>query len=192
MKLQDECIDLAPQAHGHMCAGGMTSLRMAICGMKLLGMEDPGGRDLKRLITFTEIDRCATDAIPSVTGCLGNRGLRFRDFGKVAAAFCDLKADRALPLASPETSKRRARELYPEIADKNQQRLRAYHELTDEELFSAQWVRVRLGPDEFAGCNGDRRGCDECGQGFNLKLEVIGTGRVLCKACAGERHYTRL
>ena len=35
-----------------------------------------------------EIDRCATDAVPIVTGCrMGKRALKFRDFGKVAATF---------------------------------------------------------------------------------------------------------
>jgi formylmethanofuran dehydrogenase subunit E len=70
--------------------------------------------------------------------------------------------------------------------------MRAHHGRTDEELFSAQWVRVRLGPDESAGCKSDGRACDESGEGFNLKLEVMRTGRVLCQACAGERYYTRL
>ena len=72
-------------------------LRMALYGLKLLELDDPLGRHRKRLVTFIEIDRCATDAIPVVTGCrLGKRALKFRDFGKVAATFCDLEADRAV------------------------------------------------------------------------------------------------
>ena len=184
---------LAEQAHGHMCAGQILGLRMAMYGMKLLGLEDPAGRERKRLVTFVEIDRCATDAVPIVTGCrLGKRALKFRDFGKVAATFCDLKEDRAVRVVARETSKQRARELYPEIIDKNQQQMRAYREMPDEDLFSIQWVRVALGPEEFPGYKGERRTCEVCGEGINFKREVLRDGRVLCKACAGESYYTPL
>jgi len=193
VKSLDEYIALAAQAHGHMCAGQILGLRMAIYGMTLLGIEDPTGRDRKRLVTFIEIDRCATDAIPIVTGCrLGKRALKFRDFGKVAATFCDLRDDRAVRVVARETAKRRALELYPEILDKNQQQMRAYRELPDEELFAQQWVRVALGAEEFPGYKGERRVCDECGEGINFKREVVVDSRVLCKACAGERYYTPL
>jgi formylmethanofuran dehydrogenase subunit E len=193
VKSLDEYVDLAAQAHGHMCAGQILGLRMAIYGMKLLGIEDPTGSDRKRLVTFVEIDRCATDAIPVVTGCrLGTRALKFRDFGKVAATFCDLREDRAVRVVARETSKQRAKELYPEITDKNQQQMRAYRELADAELFTEQWVRVTLGAEEFPGYKGDRCMCHECGEGINFKREVIRDGRVLCKACAGERYYTPL
>src|SRR5437660_12687058 len=104
---------LAAQAHGHLCAGQILGLRMALHGVTLLGLEDPAGADRKRLITFVEIDRCMTDAITVVTGCrLGKRALKFRDFGKAAATFCDLRENRAVRVAALESSKQRARELY--------------------------------------------------------------------------------
>ena len=91
MKTFDEYAALAEAAHGHICAGQILGLRMAIHGLNLLGIEDPTGKDRKRLVTFVEIDRCVTDAVTVVTGCrLGKRALKFRDFGKVAATFCDL------------------------------------------------------------------------------------------------------
>ena len=193
MKSFEEYVTLAEQAHGHMCAGQILGLRMALYGMQLLGLEDPAGKDRKRLVTFVEIDRCATDAIPVVTGCrLGKRALKFRDFGKVAATFCDLKDDRAVRVVAKETSKQRARQLYPEMEDKNQQQMRAYREMPDPELFDIQWVRVKLGPEEFPGYKGERQICGQCGEGINFKREVIREGRVLCKSCAGERYYELL
>jgi formylmethanofuran dehydrogenase subunit E len=193
MKSFDEYVALAEQAHGHMCAGQILGLRMAVHGMHLLGIEDPTGRDRKRLVTFVEIDRCATDAIPIVTGCrMGKRALKFRDFGKVAATFCDLQEDRAVRLAAKETSKQLAKQLYPEIPDRNQQQMRAYREIPDDDLFSAQWVRVTLGPEEFPGYKGERQTCAECGEGINFNRGVVRGGSVLCKACAGERYYTLL
>ncbi len=184
---------LAEAAHGHMCAGQVLGLRMALYGVRLLGIDDPAGADRKRLVTFVEIDRCATDAIPIVTGCrLGKRALKFRDFGKMAATFCDVKEDRAVRVSALESSKQRARELYPQIESRNAQQMRAYREMPDEELFDAQWVRVRLGPEEFPGFKGERIACAECGEGINFKREVARDGRLLCKACAGERYYEPL
>lgn len=184
---------LAEQAHGHMCAGQILGLRMALYGVKLLELDDPAGRDRKRLVTFVEIDRCATDAIPVVTGCrLGKRALKFRDFGKVAATFCDVGRNRAVRVVARETSKQRAKEMFPEVADRNAQQMRAYREMADEDLFDMQWVRVALGPEEFPGYKGERRVCSVCGESINFKREVLRDGRVLCRACAGERYYEAL
>src|SRR5579872_5987457 len=127
---------LAEQAHGHLCAGQILGLRMALYGVRLLGLADPAGADRKRLVTFVEIDRCVTDAIPVVTGCrLGKRALKFRDFGKVAATFCDLQERRAVRLSARESAKQRARELFPEMENRNQQQMRAYRVMPDGELF---------------------------------------------------------
>jgi len=193
LKSFDEYVALAEVAHGHMCAGQILGLRLAIHGVTLLGIDDPAGQDRKRLVSFVEIDRCATDAIPIVTGCrLGKRALKFRDFGKVAATFCDLREDRAVRVAAKESSKQRAREMYPEIEDKNAQQMHAYREMPEEELFDIQWVRVRLGPEDMPGYKAARVTCAECGEGVNFKREVVRDGRVLCRACAGERYYEPL
>ncbi|MCZ2077340.1 MAG: FmdE family protein [Bryobacterales bacterium] len=190
MKAFDEYVELARLAHGHICAGQILGLRMAVYGVKLLGLEDPAGKDRKRLITFVEIDRCATDAIGVVTGCrLGKRALKFRDFGKVAATFCDLQAEKAVRVVAKESSKERAKQLYPDIVDKNQQQMRAYREMSDEDLFEKQWVRVTLGPEEMPGYKAPRVVCEECGEGINFKREVIRNGKTLCKSCAGECYY---
>jgi formylmethanofuran dehydrogenase subunit E len=163
---------------------------MALYGVRLLGLVDPDGADRKRLVTYIEIDRCATDAIPIVTGCrLGKRALKFRDFGKVAATFCDLHESRAVRLVAREDAKRRAQELYPEIKDVNQQQMRAYREMPDAELFDEQWVRVRIGAEDLPGYKGARVSCSRCGEGVSFKREVVREGRVLCRACAGERYY---
>src|SRR6266581_1494931 len=168
MKSLAEYEVLAAAAHGHICAGQILGLRMAMHGVSLLGIEDPAGKDRKRLVTFVEIDRCATDAITVVTGCrLGKRALKFLDFGKVAATFCDLQTDRAVRVVAVESSKVRAKELFPEIADKNQQQMTAYRSMPLEELFQHQWVRVQLDPQEFPGYKGARRVCAVCHEGIN-------------------------
>ncbi|MGE5645612.1 MAG: FmdE family protein [Acidobacteriota bacterium] len=190
MKSFEEYIAIAARVHGHICAGQILGLRMALHGLGLLGLDDPEGRDRKRLVTFVEIDRCVTDAVAVVTGCrLGKRALKFRDFGKVAATFCDLAEDRAVRIAARETSKQRAQEMYPEIESRNEQQIRAYREMPDAELFTHEWVRVRIGPEDLPGYKAARVTCAACGETVAFRREVVRDGRALCRACAGERYY---
>lgn len=189
----EEYVELAQKAHGHICAGQILGLRLALHGLALLGIEDPAGRDRKRLVTFVEIDRCATDAVAVVTGCrMGKRALKFRDFGKVAATFVDLAGNRAVRVAARDSSKRLARERYPEITDRNQQQMKAYRELPDEDLFTHEWVRVSIEPQDLPGWKGEKVACAECGEMINFRREVIREGRTLCRACAGESYYEPL
>ena len=194
----DEYLLEAEKAHGHLCAGQVLGVRLAMLGLEKLGIEDPRGKDRKRLVTFVEIDRCATDAIAVVTGCrLGKRALKFRDWGKMAATFVDLgikdvSTGKAIRIAAKESSKALARSMHPEIESKNQQQMLAYREMPEDDLFTKQWVRVELPAEEFPGYKGERIVCAECGEGINFKREVVEDGRVLCRACAGERYYELL
>src|SRR6201988_3313055 len=169
MEALDDLLKLAEVAHGHLCAGQVLGVRMAMLGCERLDIDEPRGKDRKRLVTFIEIDRCAADAIGVVTGCrLGKRALKFRDWGKMAATFVDVSAGKAVRIAARESSKARARQLHPEIENKNQQQMRAYREMPDDELFSTEWVKVELPPEEFPGYQGERIVCDECGEGVNF------------------------
>jgi formylmethanofuran dehydrogenase subunit E len=190
MKSLDEYLRDAEQAHGHLCAGQVLGVRLAMLGLTQLGIDDPQGKDRKRLITFVEIDRCATDAVAVVTGCrLGKRALKFRDWGKVAATFVDVSGGKAIRIAAKESSKALAKKLHPEIDDKNRQQMLAYREIADEDLFITQWVKVELPAEEFPGYKGERITCEACGEGINFRREVRRDGKVLCRSCAGERYY---
>lgn len=187
----DDYLREAEIAHSHLCAGQVLGVRMAMLGLAKLGIEDPRGKDRKRLVTFVEIDRCATDAIAVVTGCrLGKRALKFRDWGKMAATFVDVSSGRAFRIAARESSKALAKSMHPETESKNQQQMRAYREMSDADLFTVQEVRVELPPEEFPGYQGERTVCAECGEGINFRREVVRDGRTLCRACAGEKYYT--
>jgi formylmethanofuran dehydrogenase subunit E len=190
MKSFDQYLHDAEIAHGHLCAGQVLGVRLAMLGLQKLGIEDPSGKDRKRLVTFVEIDRCATDAVAVVTGCrLGKRALKFRDWGKVAATFVDISAGKGIRIAAKESSKALARAMHPEIADKNQQQMLAYREISDDDLFAFQWVKVELPPEEFPGYKGERVVCESCSEGINFRREVRNNGKVLCRACAGESYY---
>jgi formylmethanofuran dehydrogenase subunit E len=196
----DEYLLEAEKAHGHLCAGQILGVRMAMLGLEKLGIQDPRNNkeDRKRLVTFVEIDRCATDAIAVVTGCrLGKRALKFRDWGKMAATFVDLgikdlREGKAIRIAAKESSKALARSMHPEIESKNQQQMLAYREMPEADLFTTQWVKVELPAEEFPGYKGERIVCSDCGEGINFRREVLRDGRILCKACAGERYYSFL
>jgi formylmethanofuran dehydrogenase subunit E len=201
----DALLREAEIAHGHLCAGQILGVRMAMLGCKQLGIDDPKGADRKRLVTFIEIDRCATDAIAVVTGCrLGKRAIKFRDWGKMAATFVDLASPlasqgdtpiyKAIRIAALESSKQRARELYPQIEQKNQQQMFAYRELPNKDLFSEEWVSVAIHPREMPGYKSARLTCVECGEGINYDREIVRDGRTLCQGCAflSTRYYQPL
>lgn len=202
MKSLDEYLIDAEQAHGHLCAGQVLGVRLAMLGLQKLGIEDPRGKDRKRLVTFVEIDRCATDAVAVVTGCrLGKRALKFRDWGKMAATFVDLSARvgaetehsyRGIRIAAKESSKALARSMHPEVENKNQQQMLAYREMSDDDLFATEWVKVALPPQEFPGYKGERIVCAQCGEGINFGREVQREEKILCLGCAGDKYYAPL
>ena len=162
----DELLRKAEIAHGHLCAGQVLGVRLALLGLERLGIQDPYGADRKRLVTYVEIDRCATDAIALVTGCrLGKRALKFRDWGKMAATFVDLANGRAIRIAALDSSRDLARRLYPHIEGDGKKQMRAYRELPDKDLFREQWVRVQIDPVDLPGYRGERVACARCGDG---------------------------
>jgi formylmethanofuran dehydrogenase subunit E len=191
VKSLNEYLKLAAEAHGHLCAGQVLGVRLAMLGMRELGIEDPEA-ERKRLVTYVEIDRCVTDAVALVANCrLGKRALKFRDWGKVAATFVDLKTGRAVRVAAKESSKEAARQMFPEM-DKEAGQQKAYAQLADDVLFDTKWVKVVVQPEDLPGFKGPRVVCAECGEGINFKREVVRDGRTLCRGCAGERYFQEL
>jgi formylmethanofuran dehydrogenase subunit E len=191
VKTLDEYLQLAAVAHGHLCAGQVLGVRLAMLGLRELGITDPIA-ERKRIVTYVEIDRCMTDAIGLVANCrLGKRALKFRDWGKVAATFVDLPTGKAIRIAAKESSKQIARDMFPDMSkDAGQQK--AYAELSEEVLFEKKWVKVEVKPEDLPGYKGPRVICAECGEGINFGREVSQGGRTLCRACAGETYYSQL
>ncbi|HXY01571.1 MAG TPA: FmdE family protein [Candidatus Limnocylindrales bacterium] len=188
MKSLAEYLELAAVAHGHICAGQVLGVRLAILGLKELGIDDPIA-ERKRIMTYVEIDRCVTDAVALVANCrLGKRALKFRDWGKVAATFCDLETGRAVRIAAKESSKQAAKEMFPDLPQEEAQQ-KAYTQLPDDVLFDKKCVKVEIPPEDLPGFKSHRVVCAECGEGINFKREIVRNGRTLCRACAGERYY---
>ncbi len=185
MESLEELLRQAEAAHGHLCAGQVLGVRMALLGLARLGINDPRGADRKRLVTYVEIDRCATDAIGLVTGCrLGKRALKFKDWGKMAATFVDLASGCAVRIVALENTRQLAQELYPHLETKSRQQLHAYRELPDKQLFQEQWVRVAIDPADLPGRPGDRVVCQRCGEGVNYGRFSLVNGEPVCITCA--------
>ncbi len=176
--------------HGHLCAGQVIGVRLSMLGLRLLGITDPKGKDRKNLIVYVEIDRCATDAIQSVTGCsLGKRSLKWMDFGIMAATFVHLSTKKAFRILAREDARELARNYCPEIEDKYRQQLEAYKRMRDDELFDIQEVRVNIPECDLPGRPLRRVICVRCGEHVQDCRDVEINGEVLCKACAGSRYY---
>src|SRR5258707_13246458 len=190
MKTLHEYLELAAVAHGHLCAGQVLGVRLAMLGIRELGFDPIAER--KRIVTYVEIDRCVTDAVALVANCrLGKRALKFRDWGKVAATFVDLKTGRAVRIAAKESSKQAAREMFPDM-EKDAGQQKAYAQLPDEILFDKKWVNVEVQPEDLPGFKCPRVVCAECGEGINFKREIVRDNRTLCRSCAGDRYFTPL
>lgn len=193
METLEELLRRAEQAHGHMCAGQVLGVRMAMLGCLSVGIEDPEGKDKKKLLVFVEIDRCAADAVNTVTGCrLGKRTLKYYDYGKLAATFLNTRSGEAVRVVALDSSREAADCEFPEIENKYERQLRAYLALPDSKLFKVERVTVNVAIEDQPGRPVSRVLCDECGEGVNDRREVRRDGWTRCRACAGEAYYTKL
>jgi formylmethanofuran dehydrogenase subunit E len=186
----DTLLQESVKVHGHLCAGQVLGVRMSMLGLREIGISDPKGADRKSLIVFIEMDRCATDAVQSVTGCsLGKRSMKFMDYGKMAATYMNLKTGKAIRVVAREDSRAKAKRYFPDIENKYWGQLEAYKIMTDEELFGMMEVVVNVAPEDMPGRPMRRVQCDSCGEHVQDMREVYQDGKVLCLPCAGKGYY---
>ncbi|MCK5516646.1 MAG: formylmethanofuran dehydrogenase [Desulfobulbaceae bacterium] len=190
MESFEELLNISTKIHGHICAGQVIGVRMSMLGLERINITDPKRADRKKLYVLVEIDRCATDAIQSVTGCsLGKRSMRWMDFGIMAATFVNLETGKAVRITALEESRELSKKYYPALANKYQQQLEAYKIMPEDELFSFQKVKVNIPDCDMPGRPMRRVQCDECGDHVQDCREVEQDGKTLCRACAGQCYY---
>jgi len=178
------------KAHGHLCPGQVLGVRMALFGLGKIDVTDPRGIDRKHMMVFVETDRCATDAIQSVTGCsLGHRTMKFLDYGKMAASFINVRTGRAVRVSAREDARARAKEYFPGNENKYEAQIAAYRVMSDQELFNWHWVRVTIDPQDMPGRPLARIQCESCGEHVLDMREVRVNGRMLCRPCAEGAYY---
>ena len=176
--------------HGHLCPGQVLGVKMSMLGLKNIGIEEPKGKDRKSIIVFVEMDRCATDAVQSVTGCtLGHRTMKFMDYGKMAATYVNLKTGKAVRVVAREDAREKAKDYFPEIENKYTAQLEAYKVMSDKELFEVMNVRVSIKPEDMPGRPLKRVSCDICGEYVQDMREIHKNGKVVCKPCAEGGYY---
>jgi len=189
----EELLDESTRIHGHICAGQVIGVRMSMVGLREIGIDDPKGAQRKSLYVLVEIDRCATDAIQSVTGCcLGKRSLKWLDYGIMAATFVNLDTGKAVRVTAREESRELARKYRPEVEGKYQQQLEAYRVMPEEELFTIEQVSITIPDCDMPGRPLRRVQCEECGDWVQDCREVEQNGRTLCRSCAFGRYYESL
>ncbi|PIE61200.1 MAG: formylmethanofuran dehydrogenase [Desulfobacterales bacterium] len=186
MKDLETLLNGAAMAHGHLCPGQVVGVRMAMLGCRLIGLDEPAQMpQIKKIIVYVEMDRCATDAISYVTGVkLGRRSLKFIDNGIMAATFVNLETGEAYRIVSTETARDLAPKLLPDIEDPRQQQIEAYKIMSDKDLFTIDKVRVDVPAADMPGPTRFKAVCDRCGQVVRDKKEVLKNNEVLCRPCA--------
>ena len=174
------------EAHGHLCPGQVVGVRMAMEGCRLVGLNNP--RELpqiKKLVVYVEIDRCATDAIAFVTGVrLGRRSLKFVDNGIMASTFVNLETRKAFRIVSTEKARDLVKAYAPVSANPREQQITAYKQMAFDHLFTIHEVYVDVGVEDMPGPTRFKAVCQECGQVVRDKREVMKNDQVLCKPCA--------
>jgi formylmethanofuran dehydrogenase subunit E len=190
----DTLLEGSAKAHGHLCAGQVVGVRMAMLGCQLIGLDDPRHPEqIKKIVVYVEIDRCAADAIAYVTGAkLGRRSLKFVDNGIMAATFVNLESGKAVRILSTEQSRDLVPRYAPGVAEKPRQQLEAYKAMPDEVLFQVQPVAVDVPVNDLPGPSRFKAKCEQCGQVVRDKKEVLRGGRVLCRLCADGAYFRPL
>ncbi len=178
------------KVHGHLCPGQVLGVRMSMLGLQEVGIFDPKGSDQKNIIVYVEMDRCATDAVQSVTGCsLGNRTLKFMDYGKMAATFVNLATNKAVRIFAKDESRTAAKKYFPDRENKYRAQLEAYKIMSSDELFNVSRVLVRIKPADMPGRSSRRVVCESCKEQVQDAREVYRNGRTLCIPCADNGYY---
>ncbi|MFC1857536.1 FmdE family protein [Thermodesulfobacteriota bacterium] len=192
MKPFQELLEASVASHGHLCPGQVVGVRMAILGCRLIGLGDPARHDqIKKIIVYVEMDRCAADAVAHVTGVrLGRRSLKFMDYGIMAATFLNLETSRTFRVISTEEARSLARAYAPEVSGKYQQQLEAYKRMPDNVLFRVQEVQVRLSEFDLPGPTRRKVACNRCGQVVRDHREIIKDGQVLCRPCSDGAYFS--
>jgi formylmethanofuran dehydrogenase subunit E len=194
-------LDSAASFHGHLCGGQAIGVRMALAGLRELGMNDPSKRE--NLVTFVEVERCIADAIQIVTGCtVGRRNLKLVNVGKFAATFVDVSNGKGVRISSRKDTRASAMKFAErngwiasgEPIEEFSQRekeiiIRAYSEMPESEMFAIEKVRVSVPKKEHRGGPKQPVVCSSCGELIFDQMEIVKEKRVFCRSCASGAYY---
>lgn len=195
MKPLEEILEDVAAFHGEDCPGQTLGTRLALAGMRAIGLEDPQApENRKKGMVFIECDRCVSDAIMAVTGLrVGKRTLKLYDYGIVAATFLNLETGKAVRVIAREEARTLADNYAPkEIENKYERQRLAYRVMPDAELFELEPVEVAVPEADLPGRPSRRVQCERCGNWVQDYRDVEVEGETLCIPCAEGAYFSRL
>ena len=175
----EKYLQKAADFHGHACVGIALGTRITLAAMHALGLE-PGVKT-KKLIVYTEIDRCMTDAVQAITGCsLGRRSLKYVDYGKFAATFINIETGKALRATVKEHFGN----------DKPiEETLKLLSAIPDNKLVTLQEVVVDIPAADLPGPPSKTAICAVCGERIMDGRWITDGEKTLCMACGSGGYY---
>jgi len=171
--------------HGDICGGIVMGTKLAIHGMEKMKMT-PGKKD-KRLIVYTEIDRCISDAIMSVTQTsLGKKSLKPMGYGKFAATFVNIETGEALRLVDKEANNKADRSEEETI----EELIERVDQTPGADLFDVQRVHVKIDKNDLPGKPLEIVKCIKCGETVMDGKHQVKGGHNYCNSCFTGSYYT--
>ncbi len=184
----EELLAASAARHSELCPRQVLGVRMGLLSGELLELQVP--RRDKRLLIIAETDGCLLDGLAVATGCSpGRRTMRIQDFGKVAATAIDVETKLAIRIVPHPRSRVRAFEYAPGIYERWEAQLVGYRRMPSELLFRWESVDLTFSLESLLAKDRVRTVCQSCGEEIINGREVVRSGRILCRACAGEAYY---
>jgi formylmethanofuran dehydrogenase subunit E len=185
-----ELLRKAGEFHGDICGGIVMGTKLAIYGMETLGMT-PGEKD-KRLIVFTEIDRCISDAVMAVTRTsLGKKSIKPMGYGKFAATFVNIETGEAVRVIDIDANKKDM-ETEGEDDETVEELIERIAKTPAEDLFEIQRVSVKIDENDLPGKPREIAKCAGCGEVVMDGKHHLKGGRAYCTSCFTESYYELL
>jgi formylmethanofuran dehydrogenase subunit E len=172
--------------HAHLCPRQVLGVRMVLLAGETLGLKVPQAHHDKGLLAIVETDGCFTDGIAVAANChVGRRTMRVEDQGKTAATFVDVSAERALRIRPRLDVRAHVHGYAPDAPDRWTGYVLGYQRMPDDALLEVAQVRLATPLARILSHEQARATCQACGEEIFNEREVLSTGRVLCRACAG-------
>ena len=179
----DVLFNKAKAFHGHVCPGIVLGTRLAIAGLREVGINPH--EPIHNLIVFMEIDRCGTDAVQAITGCsLGHRSLKHKDFGKFAATFLNTTTGKSVRISVHEKNRAEHDKL------DRKDLITLLSQIPENEILKIEEVQLSVAKEDLPGSPVGSAVCSVCGEQISDNRQIIRSGSVLCRNCAGESYYT--
>ena len=185
----EEHLTKCAMLHSCLCPRQVIGVRMARFACSWLGIDPAIQR--KQLFVYMEIGHCAADGVIVVTNASLTNGLmKLIDYGKLAATFVHLPANRALRVRENQLSRALAVQMMPDVHSSWEAQQLAYRIMPDEQLL--YWDEVSL-PTPLPKVQKKHAViCDTCGDKVHEHCEVLVDGHTLCKPCAYGTYYNQV